>query len=270
MLRPDPWAGASGSLGSIASMIAGRLWRSTIFDATIPITPACQPGAASTYALRSPISLASASASQVIRCSVLRRSAVDRVEFLRDLLGALRVLREQQFEAGVGASHAARGVDPRRQPEGQAGGVKRARIRARDPHQSPQTRAFGAGHLHQPVAHEPAVLAAQRHQVGHGGERDELEVAGSGRRTERLGELVRDRGTAQLRGGIAAEGRMHYRAVGQLAVRARRVMIGDHHIQPAGARDLHLLDRCDPAVDGHQQAAPPIRRGARTVAAARP
>ena len=207
MLRPDPWAGAAGSLGSIASMIAGRLWRSTIFDATIPITPACQPGAASTYALRSPISQASASASQVIRCSVLRRSLLTASSSCAISSARWRVLGEQQLEAGVGAPHAARGVDPRRQPEGEAGGVKRARIRARDPHQSPQARAFGAGHLHQPVAHEPAVLAAQRHQVGHGGERDELEVAASGRRTERLSQLVRDRGAAQLRGRIPAQRR---------------------------------------------------------------
>ena len=238
MLRPDPWAGASGSLGSIASMIAGRLWRSTIFDATIPITPACQPGAASTYALRSPISQASASASQVIRCSVLRRSVLTASSSLRDLLGALRVLGEQQLEAGVGAPHAARGVDPRRQPEGEAGGVKRARIGARDPHQSPQARAFGAGHLHQPVAHEPAVLAAQRHQVGHGGERHELEVAAAVGAPSASASLCATAVPHSSVVGIAAQGRMHDRAVGQLAVRARRVMIGDHHVQPAGTCDL--------------------------------
>ena len=107
-----------------------------------------------------------------------------------------------------------------------------------------------------PLLDERAVLAHERHEVGDGRERDQVELAlelggvASGRLVEGLGELVGDAGRAQL-GRIAADLRMHDRACGQL--RARAVMVGDDHVHAelAGARDLRT--RGDAAVGGDQQ-----------------
>ena len=46
---------------------------------------------------------------------------------------------------------------------------------------------------------------------------------------------------------------MNVGSVGQHAVRARAVVVGDEHIDAAGARGGHLLDGGDRAVHGDQQ-----------------
>ena len=55
-------------------------------------------------------------------------------------------------------------------------------------------------------------------------------AAAAGGQRQRLRELVGDRGRAQLRARIAAQQRMHDRSLGQHAVRARRMVVGDHHL----------------------------------------
>ncbi len=155
---------------------------------------------------------------------LLDRAAVgvDGIELGGDRLSALRILGQQQLQPRVGAPHAAGGVDPRRQPEGQAGGVERARIGTRD------RASAHAG----PAAASPPSARVRRARSG-GSRR----AAASGRRPsparrargpaprsgrpKRLGKLVRDRGAAQVARRVAADHRVHDRAVRQLAVGTR-------------------------------------------------
>ena len=166
---------------------------------------------------------------------------------------ARRVAGEQQLEAGVGVAEPAGGVDSRREPEPERARVERARIRFRDGHQRAQTRSRGARKGQQPFADEPAVLAHQRHQVGDRRQRHKLNVVLDARRPERLGELVGDRGPAQLDARIPANGGMDDLAVGQPPVRPRRVMVGDDDVDSDFARGGDLVDRGDRAVDGDEQ-----------------
>ena len=160
---------------------------------------------------------------------------------------------------GVGAVEAAGGVEARGEAEADRALVDAAGVDARDVHQRLQAGLAGAGEPAQARAHEPAVLARERDDVGDGGERDQVEVlvgrvgvlprAGQ----QRLGELVGDAGRAQVGARVAAEPRVHDRGVGQRAVGARRVVVGDHHLHPGRARGGDLGDRRDRAVDGDQQ-----------------
>ena len=54
--------------------------------------------------------------------------------------------------------------------------VEPARVHARDLHQRPQAGLARGGQRAQALAHEAAVLALQRHDVGDGGQRDEVQV----------------------------------------------------------------------------------------------
>ena len=70
---------------------------------------------------------------------------------------------------------------------------------------------------------------------------------------QRGGELVGDAGGAEIGAGVAADGRMHDRRVGQDAVGARAVVIGDDDVEARRARGGDLVDRGDRAVGGDQQ-----------------
>ena len=158
----------------------GRWWRSAIREATMPITPGCQPSAASTYAAGSapPARAAAtcASASKRIRVSTSRRSTLTRSSSAADRARPLDVGGQQQLEPGVGAVQPPGGVDPRREPEPDRARVDPARVDARDLHQRLQPGLARRRERAQPLAHEPPVLVHERHAVGHGGERDEVEV----------------------------------------------------------------------------------------------
>ena len=122
--------------------------------------------------------------------------------------------------------------------------------------QRPQPGSRGAGDRAQALLHERAVLAHERHEVGDRRERDEVELrlqlsgVAPGRPVERLGELVRDAGRAQL-GRVATDRRVHDRARGQRLRRA--VVVGHHHVHPQLARAGHLRTGGDPAVRRDQQ-----------------
>ena len=84
-------------------------------------------------------------------------------------------------------------------------------------------------------------------------------------------ELVGDAGRAQVRARVAAEPRVHDRRVGQRAVGARAVVVGDHDVHAGRLRRRDLGDGGDRAVDGDQQVGPargePLdRRGGEAVA----
>ena len=184
---------------------------------------------------------------------------VHRVELRGDGPRPVGVPGQQQLEAGVRPVQAAGGVDPRGEPEADRPGIDHTRVHARDFHQRSQPRLARAGQRPQPRAHEPAVLAVERHDVGHRGERDEIEVlvrhAGVLARglEQRMGELVRDRGGAQVGARVAAGRGVHDRRGRQPPVGARGVVVGHHDVEPGRARGRHLLDCRDRAVDGHQQ-----------------
>ena len=126
----------------------------------------------------------------------------------------------------------------------------------------------------QALPDEAAVLAEQRDDVRDGGQRDEVEVLVGHPRVlavglqERLGELVRDRGGAQVRAREAADPGCTIGA-SEGAVGPRAVVVRDDHVHAlrTGARDL--VDRGDRAVHGHQQVGAALGQPS-TVAAARP
>ena len=184
---------------------------------------------------------------------------------------------EEELEAGIGAMEAPGGVDAGREAEADGAGVHPARIDARHLHQGLEAGLAGGGERAQAGPDQPSVLAHERDDVGHGGERDHVEVGVGGPRVhpdrveQRLGELVRDPGGAQLRARVAADPRMDDRGVRQPAVGARRVVVRDHDVHPGGAGRRDLLHRGDRAVDGDQQLGPAggqlvDRRGGEPVA----
>ena len=184
---------------------------------------------------------------------------VDRVQLQRDRAGALAVLGQQQLQPGVGAVEAPGGVQPRAEPEADRRLVEAARVDARDVHQRAQPDLARARQRTQALAHEPAVLAHQRHDVGDRRQRDQVEVLVGERRVlarggqQRLREPVGDAGGAQMRARIAVQARVDERRGRQRAVGARAVVVGDHDVHPGRARGGDLLDRGDRAVDGDQQ-----------------
>ncbi|HEU4658013.1 MAG TPA: hypothetical protein VFR97_10825 [Capillimicrobium sp.] len=193
-----------------------------------------------------------ASASKSIRCSTIRRSALTRSSSSATACARAR-LGQDQLEPRVGALQAAGGVDARRQPEADGAGVEPRGVAARDRHERPQPGLARGAQRVQALAHQPAVLAAQRHDVGDRRQRHEVEVLGGGRRAQRGDELVGDGGGAEVRARVAADRRVHDRRVRQRAVGARRVVVGDQDVDARGARLGDLLDGRDRAVGGDEQ-----------------
>ena len=224
----------------------------------MPITPGCQPSPASTYAGASGCSARAASASNRMRVSVSRRSRLRRSS--SSATSAARPSSSVSSSSSAASARCSRpgGVDPRREPEAERVLGRVAGLDPRDPHQRPQPRLRGARQRDEALAHEPPVLAAQRHHVGDRGEPDQVEVLGercgvpAGDPVHRLRELVRDRGGAQLRERVVAEPRVHHHAVGQL--RPGPVVVGDHDLEPELAGARHLGGGGDRAVDRHEQA----------------
>ena len=185
---------------------------------------------------------------------------VDGVELGGDGARALDVGGQQQLQARVGAVQAPRRVDPRGEPEADRAGVDPARVDAGDLHQRLQPGLAGRGERAQALAHQAAVLADERHAVGDRRERHEIEVGiGVGRvragaLQQGAGEHVRDARRAQLGARVATDGGVHDRRVRQPAVGPRRMVVGDHDVEPGGARGGDLVDGRDRAVDGDQQA----------------
>ncbi len=104
------------------------------------------------------------------------------VELAGDLRRARLVVGQQQLDAGVRAVHPPGGVDPRREPEPDGLLVEPRGIGLADAHQRAQAFAARARERDEALAHEPAVLAAQRDAVGDRRERDDVEIAVGERR----------------------------------------------------------------------------------------
>ena len=120
---------------------------------------------------------------------------------------------------------------PTRAASSPLGSTRATRISARRPGLRVARQRAQAG------AHEPAVLAAQRHEVGDRRERDEVEVVvgqSPGPRPraaqQRLRELVARRPPRTGPGTGSRRARVHDRRVGQRAVGARLVVVGDDDV----------------------------------------
>jgi hypothetical protein len=168
--------------------------------------------------------------------------------------------REQQLERGVRAPHPPGRVDARAEAEPEPARVECARVARGDPHQGAQARLAGARDRLQSLADDAAVLADERHDVADRREGDEVEVllgvlrGGTSCGGQRLRELVRDAGRAQVGERVATERRVHDRAVRQRLARA--VVVGDDDLYAERARVRDLLDRGDAAVDRDEQLGP--------------
>ncbi len=253
MLRPEPWPSPSPSIadqqtrgGGGARRFARRRSRSR---------PDASPRPRARTPRRSPSSATWASASHTIRCSTARRSALTASSSAAISCARCASLGQQQLEPGIGAPQPPGGVDARSQPEAERVGVERARvdaarrvISARSPGRAVLASAARPSRTSRRFSprsgtRSATVASATSSSV----------VARRCCAPQRLRELVRDRGAAQIGAWVAArrrDGRSRSRAA---AVGARRVVVGDDDIDAGRARRGDLLDRGDPAVDGDEQ-----------------
>ena len=166
------------SPGPSAIAKAGRPNRSLSRAATRPTTPGCQRGEAVTTAapLSSRPSAAIASASASATAAMLDRLAlaVEAVELGGHRRRFGRVLAQQQPGAEIGPSDPPAGIDARPQHEAEVPRLRRpGEPRRIDQRGEPDPLA--PPHRDQPLGDEGAVEADERHHVGDGAERDEID-----------------------------------------------------------------------------------------------
>ena len=103
--------------------------------------------------------------------------AVERLELLRRAAAEGEVVAQQQVDRERGVGEPATGVDARPEAVRNVDGREPLlRFEAGGPHQLQQAGAARFGEHAQAMAREDAVLAEQRHEIGDGAERDEVEV----------------------------------------------------------------------------------------------
>src|SRR5581483_10375729 len=182
--------------------------------------------------------------------------AVQLLELVGDAARLVLVLGEQELERSGRSAEAAGGVDARREPEADGALVDGRWIDASRAHQRAQARPRRRREPAQAGERERAVLVDERDDVGDRRQRDEVELPREAllvAAEQRLGELVDDAGTAELRERVLRRPRRDDGAVRQRVAGA--VVVGDDHVEPRGPRLAHLVDRRDPAVDGDDEAA---------------
>ena len=161
---------------------------------------------------------------------------VEPVEPSGQLMGLGLIVGEQKPESVGGVADPSRRVEPWPEDEAAVAGTKLSRGQAPGPDQRADTGPARVGQQAKPVLDENPVLADQRHDVGHGRERHEVEqvVRQVGRETERGDERLH-----QLEGHPAAtQGLSVRRVVRSLGIDhcerrrqliAGKVVVGDHH-----------------------------------------
>ena len=103
-----------------------------------------------------------------------------------------RILLQQQIDAERGAADAAAGIDARPEQEAEMPGLRRA-AQARDVHQRGQSDILAPAQRQQALGDEGAVETLERHHVGDGAERDQIEQA------EQIGLRPRRRSRSRAR-----------------------------------------------------------------------
>jgi hypothetical protein len=199
-----------------------------------------------------------------------------------DLPGARGVIGEDQLEPGVGAVHAPRRVQPRREREADgalvdlAGVHPETAISARRPGLacSPARAGRGARACGSPPRSgttSAIVASATRSRSRSSSQRASIARARLAHRRRRRRPLTAPARACRRPPSRTAPGRDSRTAAGctigasrQHAVGARRVVVGDHHLHAQRPGPRHLLDGGDRAVDRQQQP-----RAARRPAAAR-
>ena len=210
MLRQDPWATSP----SIESTIAGRWNASTSFDATIPITPRCQPSPATTMTEREPTSR---SVSTTLRACgddvgfLLLAPEILRVELLGQparFVGHRLVGGQQQSRGDIWRAHAAGGIDAGSEHEADVIAVDLLAGEAADVEQRTQPDLVRTLRQHgEAELGDDPVFARQRNDVGQRPDRRHLHerrhpVTAARSRTERLHQLECDADAGEVLVGI--------------------------------------------------------------------
>ncbi len=102
--------------------------------------------------------------------------AVEPVELGRDARRLGRIVGEQQPHAEIGAADASAGIDARAEQEAEMPRLGRTR-QPRRIHQRGEADVLAPAHRDQALGDEGAVEALERHDVGDGAERDQIEQA---------------------------------------------------------------------------------------------
>ena len=191
---------------------------------------------------------------------------IEPVEFPGDLRGVNRVGRQQQARAKGCVADASASVDPRSQQEAQMPGLRRP-AEPRNIHERREPRPTPRPHHGEPLHDEGAVEALQRRDVGHGRQRDEIQI---GQQIRRRARCRPEAFVAQA--AVQADqrheddaGRAERAEAGQVVLPVgidrnrvgqdlrRLVMIEHDRIESELARFRDRLVRGRPAIDGHEQ-----------------
>ena len=117
------------------------------------------------------------------------------LQTVRERARLLAILSQQELEGDTWMAETTGRVDSRRESETDRARVDHRGIDARHAHQRLQPRLLGASECPQPGDCQGAVLANERHHVGDGRDRNEVEVPAQHGRVgaeKRLAELVDD------------------------------------------------------------------------------
>ena len=192
---------------------------------------------------------------------------VGAVELFGEEARFAQVLAEQQPDADGRVVEPSRGVDPRTQLEPDiAGGHLAGELRHRLEGQ--HTDAAAPRQLLEPEVHQHPVRSGERHHVGDGAERHQIEHLAqvrlrSRREPSRLSQPLAQRqqqveGDAD-RGQLAARKRASRLVRIENGDRARQILrrgvvIDHHHVEAEASGGVHLRHRRDAAVGAHHQA----------------
>ena len=183
---------------------------------------------------------------------------VDLLEFGRQRACLDRIAGKQQVERQLGIGHAAGGVQAGNERKRQAIGRNAGKIGLSERSQRDIAGTSGHAHLLNALGNQRAILGRQRHHVGHGTQRCDLDQRTPIRRfaqalAQDLHQLERHAGTGKLsRGALILElgvGQGH--ALRHLV--GRLVMVRDHQIDSQVLQIGNLFLGSDAVIDGHDQ-----------------
>ena len=190
---------------------------------------------------------------------------VEAVHLGGELARQIEILAEQTGDSEGHVIEPAHGVEARPQREAEIGGGEAATIAARHVHQrlDAGTAATSADPL-QPLMHQDAVVAIQRHHVGDGAERHQIQIIRHIGGTNALALIPAQLAQVSVEGRHQIEGHphpgqglggevaamlvgVHYR-IGSRQLLARQVMIGDQNLHAGRLGRRHPGDAGDAVV----------------------